>query len=147
VLFRLFARFEGAEIPPLAGFRVPFPRIKPVFARFQSPDHVSLPPQIPFYRDEDAGFCVGPIFSVPSISGTYRTTVDSEIAVENEDAEPEIRSPLLEHAPPDDFDTQARLKLAFDGYGREIFVESEDENTGKPTVWYNGRLVGKCVVV
>ena len=23
-----------------------------------------------------------------------------------------------------------------DGYGREIFIESEDEHTGKPTVWY-----------
>ncbi|MFN0278534.1 MAG: AAA family ATPase [Pyrinomonadaceae bacterium] len=29
------------------------------------------------------------------------------------------------------------LKRGFDGYGREIFIEKEDEYTGKPIIWYN----------
>jgi hypothetical protein len=28
------------------------------------------------------------------------------------------------------------LKPGFDGYGRVIYIESEDESTGKPRVWY-----------
>jgi len=28
------------------------------------------------------------------------------------------------------------LTRGFDGYGREIFIESKDERSGKPTVWY-----------
>ncbi len=34
------------------------------------------------------------------------------------------------------FGTRAPLKLSYNGYGHEIFVETEDEHTGKPTIWY-----------
>jgi len=28
------------------------------------------------------------------------------------------------------------LSVGFDGYGQQIFIESRDEYTGKPIVWY-----------
>src|ERR1700687_408903 len=39
VLFRRRARFEGAEIAALAGFRIHFSGIEPIFARLQFSDH------------------------------------------------------------------------------------------------------------
>ena len=39
VLFSGYARFEGAEIAALAGLRVQFSGIEPVFARLQLSDH------------------------------------------------------------------------------------------------------------
>src|ERR1044072_8516381 len=40
VLFRRCTRLEGAEVAALAGFRVDFAGIEPVFARLQFSDHV-----------------------------------------------------------------------------------------------------------
>jgi hypothetical protein len=37
------------------------------------------------------------------------------------------------------------LTPGIDGYGREIFIESEDEYTGKPTVWYKFDAKGNNV--
>jgi hypothetical protein len=39
VLFRRLPRFEGAEIAALAGLRIYFPGIEPVFAGLQFADH------------------------------------------------------------------------------------------------------------
>jgi hypothetical protein len=43
VLFRRGARFEGAEIAALAGFRIHFSGIEPIFARSQFSDHGTKP--------------------------------------------------------------------------------------------------------
>ena len=34
------------------------------------------------------------------------------------------------------FNTTAPLKPAFDAYGREIFIETVEEHTGKPAIWH-----------
>jgi hypothetical protein len=45
VLFRRFPRVEGAEVFPLAGLRIYFARIEPVFTGLQFSNHCDLPPR------------------------------------------------------------------------------------------------------
>ena len=55
---------------------------------------------------------------------------DTHELASNNDRDEDVEPPeetLLENEPPP--------RSAFDGYGREIFIESEDEN-GRPIVWY-----------
>src|SRR5215831_4382909 len=42
VLFRCFARFESAKVPPLSGLWILLPRVEPISAGLQLFDHESL---------------------------------------------------------------------------------------------------------
>jgi len=82
------------------------------------------------------------------ITRKAQETEDPQAAIADpQSADPQSRTRTLPQAVPTDPQLIPRatepvgrtvydLMRGIDAYGREIFIESEDERTGKPTVWY-----------